>query len=344
MLVLGIETSCDETAAAVVEDAREIRSNVVASQVDLHRKYGGVVPEIACRAHIESILPCVEEALRTASTEWSDLDGIAVTHAPGLVGALLIGLTAAKSLAWAHGLPLIAVDHLHAHAMATFLTPTPPELPTVALVVSGGHTVLAYYPDPLHREILGATTDDAAGEAFDKVAALLHLGYPGGPIIDELAQGGRPDAISFPRTRLGDSLDFSFSGLKTAVLYHCCGQNGAEPLPEYSSQELADIAASFQEAVVDMLVERTLLACDSAGVGTVTVGGGVACNSRLRSRLASAADENGLRLHIPPPELCLDNGAMIAALGHFYLEAGLTSPWEVDAEPQPIRARPAVGE
>jgi len=326
--ILGIETSCDETAAAVVDDGRVVRSNVVASQVDLHRKYGGVVPEIASRAHIERLDGVVQEALEQAGCPGQGLDAIAVTHRPGLVGSLLIGVTAAKTLSWVWGKPLVAVDHVLAHAHSPAIGLDPPPWPAVALIVSGGHTSLYDVSAPGRIERLGATTDDAAGEAFDKVATVLGLSYPGGPEIERLAAGGNPQAVGFPRTMLGrDSLDFSFSGIKTAVLYHVHGQGHTSGgLERWSPQQLSDIAASFQAAVVDVLVAKTLRAVRRAGARTVVLGGGVAANRALRAALEDACRAQGLAFHAAPLEYCMDNGAMIAAFGyHLYRQGAFAS-------------------
>jgi N6-L-threonylcarbamoyladenine synthase len=332
--VLGIETSCDETAAAVVVDGVDVRSNVIASQVDLHSKYGGVVPEIASRAHIERLDGVIREALDQAQCTPADVDAIAVTHGPGLVGSLLIGVTAAKTLSWVWDKPLVAVDHILAHACSAAIEVQPPPWPAVALVVSGGHTSLYRIDDFDAIERLGVTTDDAAGEAFDKVAAILHLSYPGGPEIDRLAGRGNRRAIAFPRTLLGpDSLDFSFSGIKTAVLYHVHGTGrttgGYEKL---SDQDIADIAASFQAAVVDMLVTKTMRAVDRMQAETVVVGGGVAANSALRAQLASACAERRIAFHATPMPFCMDNAAMIAALGYHWFIRGYSAALDIDAQ------------
>ncbi len=338
--ILGIETSCDETSAAVVVDGRQVRSNVVSSQVDLHRRYGGIVPEIASRAHVEAIRPIVEEALGRAGLGFSDLDAVAVTAGPGLIGSLLIGVTAAKTIALALDLPLVGVDHIEAHATSAALATDGPPWPAVALVVSGGHTSLYLVRDFLDLELLGQTVDDAAGEAFDKVAAILGLGFPGGPAIDKLARGGRADAIRFPRGRVdGAPLNFSFSGLKTAVLYHVygagCKYGSAAHL---TPQQLADVAASFQAALVEPLVERTVAAARQARVQTVVVGGGVAANAALRRGLQQICEEAGLRLHLTPLEYCTDNAAMIAALGYHRLQAGQAD--DLTLEPQAGLLRP----
>ncbi len=323
-LVLGIETSCDETSAAVVAKGRRVLSSLVSSQVALHEKYRGVVPEIAARAHVEQLVPLIEQALREAGVGYGELEAVAVTGGPGLVGALLIGVTAARTLAVTRALPLVAVDHVEAHATSAALGADPPPWPAVALVVSGGHTALYLVRGPLDVELLGQTVDDAAGEAFDKVAALLELGYPGGPHIERLARDGRPDAIRFPRTWIGEPhADFSFSGLKTAVLYHVHGVgNKYGSLGHLSPSERADVAASFQAALVDVLVAKTIAAAQRLGVGNVVIGGGVAVNGALRGALAAACAAAGVGLHLTPPQYCTDNAAMIAAQGYHLLRAG----------------------
>jgi len=355
VLILGIETSCDETAAAVVRDGREVLSNVVASQDALHERYGGVVPEIACRAHVAAIVPGVRESLERAGIGLSQIDAVAVTHRPGLIGSLMIGLTAAKTLAWLLDKPLVGVNHLHAHMYAVMLqAPAPedgaqtgpdaprirPEYPLIGLVVSGGHTSIFYSRTETEHRIIGRTTDDAAGEAFDKVAKILGLGYPGGPPVDRLARSGDRNAVRFPRTYLEPgSLDFSFSGIKTAVLYHCWGQNAiglrrasaADLPPPLTEQERADVAASFQEAVVDVIVDKTVDAARRYRVRWVAVGGGVACNSRLRARLVQAASANDVRVAIPPPRLCLDNAAMVGGIAYHKLRRGETAGLSLDA-------------
>ena len=342
MLVLGIDSSCDETAAAVVRDGNECLSSVVASQTELHRRFGGVVPEIACRAHVENYPWAVEEALRRAGLGLDDLDGIAVTNRPGLVSALLVGVSAAKAIALARGLPLVGVDHIVAHIHASFLAPGGgPTFPHVALVVSGGHTSLYLCRSPLDHELIGATLDDAAGEAFDKVARLLDLPYPGGPSIEIAAKDGDPSAFPLPRTSPGrDSLDFSFSGLKTAVLYRAFGQD-VRPGDARKAQpraKVADICASFQAAVVDVLVQKTMLAIERTGVREVVIGGGVAANTLLRDRIVAAADRAGCRAVVPPRALCTDNAAMVAVSGTFRHAAGERDALDVDCFPRPIRA------
>ena len=327
MRVLGMETSCDETAAAVLVDGR-LRANIVASQDDVHAPYGGVVPELASRRHIEVIVPVVGRALADAGVTLSDLDGIAVTCGPGLVGSLLVGCSMGKALAWAHGLPLVGVNHLEGHIYAAFLTDDPPEHPFVALVVSGGHTALYHAPAPLSYRLVGQTRDDAAGEAFDKVAKLLGLGFPGGPIVQRTAERGDPRAIEFPLTHITDGArDFSFSGIKTAVSLHV---KRYRPLGD---AQVANVAASFQAAVVKMLVRRTIRAALHLGVKRVVLTGGVASNGPLRTALAGAAEEHGIHLHIPPPRLCTDNAAMITAAGAARLAAGERASLTLNAQP-----------
>ncbi|RME72614.1 MAG: tRNA (adenosine(37)-N6)-threonylcarbamoyltransferase complex transferase subunit TsaD [Planctomycetota bacterium] len=333
--VLGIETSCDDTAAAVVRGGREVLSSVVASQTELHRRWGGVVPEAACRAHLASILPVVEEALeRAGGLALGDLAAIAVTTRPGLVGALLVGVATARALAQSLGLPLVGVHHLEAHVVACQLASPALEPPFVCMVVSGGHTEIYRYGGLGRMEVLGRTRDDAAGEAFDKAAAMLGLPYPGGPSIAKAAERGDPKAVRFPRALLQPraSLEMSFSGLKTALLYRLKGvgsrREGFGPAADLAPQEVADLAASYQEAIVDVLVEKLRRAARHTGLRDVAVGGGVACNVRLRERLAAMAEQEGLRLHLAPPAWCTDNAAMVAALGWRNLEAGLEVGYE----------------
>jgi N6-L-threonylcarbamoyladenine synthase len=316
-LVLGIETSCDETSVALVTDDRKVLANLVATQFDLHAKYGGVVPEIASRAHIECLDPLVEEALRVAGCTPDNIDAIAVTAGPGLIGCLIVGVTAAKTLAWAWGKPLVGVNHIQAHACSAALALDHDPWPAVALVVSGGHTSLFHVTGYDKVRPLGSTIDDAAGEAFDKVASILQLGFPGGPIVDRRAATGNASAIQFPRTTLKDAeLDFSFSGLKTAVLYHVHGPGKTSGgLEKLTPAGIDDICASFSAAVVDVLVQRTVLAAGQTKSGTIVVGGGVAANSMLRSRLSTECAKHGLALHLTPMKFCTDNAAMIAFLG-----------------------------
>jgi N6-L-threonylcarbamoyladenine synthase len=326
--VLGIETSCDETAAAIVTDGRDVRSSVVASQTKLHQKYGGVVPEIASRAHIENILPVITEAMQQAGVGRDDVDAIAIANQPGLTIALVVGVTAAKTLSFMWDKPLVAINHLHAHLQSAMLGAEQIELPAVALVVSGGHTSLYDCESPLELTLLGSTIDDAAGEAFDKVATILGLPYPGGPSIEKTARNGNPKAIHFPRSMLGrDSLDFSFSGIKTAVLYHCRGQDmkGADRVDQMSEQEIADIAASFQAAVIDVLIRKTKRAADRIGARTVLLGGGVAANGTLREALEKMCQRRKppLRLLVAPRQYCTDNAVMVASLAYHKIRAGL---------------------
>ncbi len=322
--ILGIETSCDETSVAIVDDGRRVRCNLTATQFDLHAKYGGVVPEIASRAHIERLDALVAEAMGQAGCMPADVDGIAVTSGPGLIGSLLVGVTAAKTLAWSWEKPLLGVDHIHAHATSAAIDLAEEPWPAAALVVSGGHTSLLLVRDYDDISLLGSTIDDAAGEAFDKVASILGLGFPGGPIVDQRARRGNPQAVSFPRTMLsGDSLDFSFSGLKTAVLYYVHGPGKtAGGLEGLSEGRIDDICASFSAAVTGVLIEKTLAAAGRSGVRTIVVGGGVAANSMLRARLASRCQASGLALHLTPMAYCTDNAAMIASLGHHLLRRG----------------------
>jgi len=337
-LLLAIESSCDETAAAVVRSDLTVLSNVVASQAKLHERFGGVVPEIASRAHVERILPVIDEAINKAGVTLRDLTAIAVVSEPGLVGSLLVGLTAAKTLAWTLDLPLVAVNHVEAHIYACQLACGKNIYPTVGLVVSGGHTNLYDCCSSIDSRLIGATIDDAAGEAFDKVAAILGLSYPGGPSIERAAITGNPAAIKFPRSFIKDDrLDFSFSGLKTAVLYETNGTPGArEQPPPLDELRRADIAASFQEAVVDVLVEKTRQAAMKLGYQTICVGGGVAANSRLRERLKELASETGVAIHLSPREYCTDNAAM-AAIGWELYRAGRTVPLDHDVTPGLIR-------
>ena len=328
MRVLGIETSCDETAVAVVEDLK-VLSNLLASQHEIHGRFGGIVPELASRAHLERLNPLVDAALTEAGTEWGDIEAVAVTRGPGLVGALLVGLASAKGLSLALGVPLIGVNHLEGHIYANFLEHGPPDPPYVVLLVSGGHTMLVHMPEEHRYEILGQTLDDAAGEAFDKIARFMGLGYPGGPELDRLARDGDPDAIRFPRAMASSGdFDFSLSGLKTAVIRHVKAEQEAGREPP-----IEDLAASFQEAVVDVQVQKTLAAAESTGVNRILLGGGVVANSRLRERISAEAEERGLSVTYPSMELCTDNAAMIAAAGQARLALGETSSYEIAADP-----------
>lgn len=339
-LVLGIESSCDETAAAVVRGGREILSSIVDSQVEEHAKFGGVVPEIAGRSHLRAILPVIDRALREARCDLDDIGAIAVTTKPGLIGSLLVGLSAAKAISFARNIPLVAVDHIEAHVYAATMESPHSPYPCAALVVSGGHTALYHAHSPLRIERLATTLDDAAGEAFDKVAAMLGLAYPGGPSVSKLALEGDPRRIAFPRYRPrlapGEIPPrfpaFSFSGLKTAVLYHVRGQNASSPTPAPEAiLDRAHVAASFQEAVVDALVEPTLRAARELDLTTVLIGGGVACNRRLRDKMKSAADAAGIACVFPSPAYCTDNAAMIAGLGFHRWRAGLIESLALDA-------------
>jgi N6-L-threonylcarbamoyladenine synthase len=335
--ILGIETSCDETAVAVVEDGRVVKSSIIASQTKIHEKYGGVVPEIASRAHIENIYPVVAEAMAQANVTKDDVAAIAVANQPGLTIALVVGVTAAKTLSFMWGKPLIAINHLYAHLQSAMLSEDELQLPAVALIVSGGHTCLYDCQSPLELKLLGSTIDDAAGEAFDKVAMILKLPYPGGPSIEEAAEKGNPDAIKFPRTMLGSaSLDFSFSGIKTAVLYYCRGQDmkGENKVDSMSQKQIADIAASFQAAVIDVLVEKTQRAIDKIGAKTVLLGGGVAANNELRKRLKEMCEMDAppKKLLIAPKPYCTDNAVMVASLGYHKFKAGLFADLTVEPE------------
>jgi N6-L-threonylcarbamoyladenine synthase len=326
--VLGIETSCDETAAAVVANGKAVKSSIVASQARLHEKYGGVVPEIASRAHIEKIYPVIKEAMEQANVTKDDIGAVAVANQPGLTIALVVGVTAAKTLSFAWGKPLIAIDHLHAHMQSAIMSEENVELPAAALIVSGGHTSLYDYHSPLEPKLLGSTIDDAAGEAFDKVATILRLPYPGGPGIEKAAADGNPNAIKFPRSMLGrDSLDFSFSGLKTAVLYYCRGQDmkGEDKVDSMSRQEITDIAASFQAAVIDVLIRKTERAAKKIRAKTILLGGGVAANTSLRTALQNMCGSHvpPLKLLVAPKQYCTDNAVMVASLAYYKFRAGL---------------------
>jgi len=323
MVVLAIESSCDETAAAVIVGGEKTLSSVVSSQIQVHRKYGGVVPELASRKHIEAIIPVINEALGKAGITLEHVEGIAVTNGPGLIGSLLVGLSVAKAIAYARNLPFVGVNHVEGHLSAIFLENPRLQFPFIGLVVSGGHTCL-YRVDHLGSyKWLGGTRDDAAGEAFDKVAKLLNLGYPGGPVIDEVARNGDPQAISFPRAFISkDSFDFSFSGIKTSVLHY---------VREHPQDRVEDIAASFQEAVVDVLVSKAVQAARSLDLPRIVLSGGVASNTRLRTRFQEIAEKEGLDMNVPSPILCTDNAAMIGVIGHYYLERGRRSPLTLNA-------------
>jgi N6-L-threonylcarbamoyladenine synthase len=327
--VLGIETSCDETAVAVVEDGRTILANLLSSQAHLHERFGGVVPEVASRAHLENVNPLLTMALAEAGIWFGEIDAVAVTVGPGLVGALLVGLAAAKAVAVALDVPFIGVNHLEGHIYANVIERGPVEEPYVSFLVSGGHTMLVYVPEPHVYELLGQTLDDAAGEAFDKIARFLGLGFPGGPLLDALARSGDRDAIRFPRALAEKgSFDFSLSGLKTAVIRHVRSERAAGRDPR-----LEDVAASFQEAVVEVQVDKTIAAAQEKGVRTILLGGGVVANTRLRELMEQRAVDAGFELYIPPPELCTDNAAMIASAGYYRLIRGERTDLEVGASP-----------
>jgi len=336
MIILGIETSCDETSASVVEDGIKVHSNIVASQQELHSRFGGVVPEVACRAHTDTIITVIDKAVTEANIKLSDIDAISVANTPGLIGALLIGLTTAKTLSWLLGIPLITINHLHAHIYASKIVHEDIDYPAISLVVSGGHTSLFLTQSETRHTQVGGTIDDAAGEAFDKVGKILGLGYPAGPEIDTISKKGNGKAILFPRSYLKkDSLDFSFSGVKTAVLYHCLGQDSKNTgeMPELKDREIADLAASFQEAVVDVLVNKTIFAATKFSARSIILGGGVACNSRLRQRLADAAKQRDIPLYYPSKKLCMDNAAMVAGLAYHKYDEEAFSGLEVEAMP-----------
>ncbi len=348
-VILAVESSCDETACALVVDGRRVLANAVASQVDLHRRFGGVVPEVASRAHIEAVNAVLADALDAAGLGPERIDAVAVTAQPGLIGSLLVGVMAAKTLAWVWEKPLVAVNHVHAHAYGAALDAEPIEYPAVALVASGGHTALYYCESPTDVVTLGQTIDDAAGEAFDKVASILGMGYPGGPVIDRTAGQGRPGVVSLPRTLLkGQSLDFSFSGLKTAVLYHVNGVPNANLSDEaiaakgpgygkgtdgLSESEIADVAASFQGAVADVLGVKIRRAVAARPVRSVVLGGGVAANTAVRARAAVEADRLGCTLRLPEMKYCTDNAAMIAGLAYHQLQAGDVADLSLEATP-----------
>lgn len=326
--ILGIESSCDETAAAVVKNGRIVLSDVIASQIDIHRKFGGVVPEIASRKHIEKVMPVIDEALSRAGVELADIDAIAVTYGPGLVGALLVGLSAAKALTFALDKPLIGVNHLEGHVFANFIADDELEPPFLALVVSGGHTALMRVADYNSFELLGQTKDDAAGEAFDKIARFMGLQYPGGPEIEKLARGGNPAAVDFPRALLDQGYDFSFSGLKSAVINYLHKEKQA-------GREISrdDVAASFQEAIVDVLVKKSIQALEATGLKKIVLAGGVSANKTLQEELARAASAVGVSLVYPKQVLCTDNAVMIACRGYYKFINKEISGLDLNADP-----------
>ena len=326
--ILGIESSCDETAASVVKNGREVLSNIISSQIVIHRKFGGVVPEIASRKHIENIMPVIDEALSKADVTMEQIDAVAVTYGPGLVGALLVGLSAAKALAWATNKPLIGVNHLEGHVFANFLADADLKPPFMALVVSGGHTALLKVTGYNTFEMLGQTRDDAAGEAFDKIARVMGLPYPGGPEIERLALDGNPDAITFPVAHLDKSYEFSFSGLKSAVINYLHNN-------EQAGKEInrADVAASFQKAVVNALVREAVVAMKETGYKKIVLAGGVSANKTLQNTLAEAMQKIGAELVHPTPILCTDNAVMIACRGYFMYQAGMRSTLDLNAVP-----------
>ncbi|MEN6372370.1 MAG: tRNA (adenosine(37)-N6)-threonylcarbamoyltransferase complex transferase subunit TsaD [Armatimonadota bacterium] len=323
MKILGIETSCDETSAAIIEDGRTVLSNVVSSQIDLFQRFGGVVPEVASRRHVELINPVVQQALDEAKMGFSDLEAVAIINRPGLIPALIVGVSAAKAIAWAANLPLVGVHHLEAHIYANFLVNPDIEFPVVCLIVSGGHSDIVYMSGHGQYEMLARTRDDAAGEAFDKSARAMGLGYPGGPLIDKLSEEGNPKAVRFPRARVGDSLDFSFSGLKTAVIRYLQKQE--------EGVTLQDVAASFQQAVIDVLVKNTFEAAKQKNVKRVLVAGGVAANKGLQKQMKERGEELGILVSAPLPKLCTDNAAMAATAGYYRYMMGERSGLDLDS-------------
>jgi N6-L-threonylcarbamoyladenine synthase len=327
-LILGIETSCDETGVAILQGSNKVLANVISSSADLHSKYGGVVPEVASRAHVQAINPAIAEALRKADASLWDMSAVAVTIGPGLIGSLVVGVAAAKSLASVLEVPLLGINHLEAHIYANFLEHPDFAPPAVGLIVSGGHTLLVHMPAHGLYEVLGETLDDAAGEAFDKVARYLGIGFPGGPAIDQMALGGNRRAIKFPRAMMRRGYDFSFSGLKTAVRDYIRKQEDAG-----AAINLADVCASFQEAVVEVQVSKAIKAAQEYGVSNVFVSGGVAANSRLRELMGVMCEESELRLFYPSPVYCTDNAAMVACCGHFRFQRGIRTDLNIDPDP-----------
>ena len=330
IIILGIETSCDETSASVVKNGREILSNVISSQISIHRKFGGVVPEIASRKHVELIIPVIDQAVKEAGIGFINrLDAIGVTYGPGLAGALLVGLSSAKALAVALGKPLVGVHHIAGHIAANYLEYKELEPPFICLVVSGGHSHIVFVGDYNKFKVIGKTRDDAAGEAFDKVARALGLGYPGGPLIDKIAKQGDPKSISFPRVHFKDgSLDFSFSGLKTAVVNYINTKN-----QKGDNRCVEDVAASFQQAVVDVLVNNTIMAADENDIKKIALAGGVASNSSLRKEMKEMANRRGMEVYYPRPVLCTDNAAMIGCAAYYKYIEGIISDFSLNAVP-----------
>lgn len=327
--ILAIETSCDETAAAVVENGRKALSNVISSQIEIHRLYGGVVPEIASRNHMEKINQVISQALEEANVTLDDIDAVGVTYGPGLVGALLVGVAEAKAISYAAGIPLVGVHHIEGHVSANYIENPDLEPPFLCLIVSGGHTHLVIVKDYGSFEILGRTRDDAAGEAFDKVARAIGLGYPGGPKVDALSKEGNPDAIPFPKAKLEDApYDFSFSGVKSAVLNYI-----NKVKMTHGEVNRADLAASFQKSVVDTLVEKAMLAAEDHHMGRLAIAGGVAANSTLRAAMKSACEQRGIRFYYPSPVYCTDNGAMIAVAAYYEYKKGVRHGWDLNAVP-----------
>jgi N6-L-threonylcarbamoyladenine synthase len=328
MLILGIETSCDETSASVVKDGKTIVSNIITSQDEIHAPFGGIVPELASRKQLESIGWVATEAITKAKIKLSQIDAIAVTYGSGLAGSLLIGVEFAKALSYSLSVPLVGVNHIEAHLYANFLEGCKINFPYIGLIISGGHTSLFYVEDFLMYSFLGQTRDDACGEAFDKGAQILKLGYPGGPIIDKISKTGNPAAIKFPRAKLENPFDFSFSGLKTSLLRY------VEKKGEITKEELPDIAASFQEAIADSLVKKTILAAEYKKTDTIVVGGGVAANSRIRLKMQQEANTKNLKVYFPNQlKLCTDNAAMVAGLGYWMFKKGIVSSLTLDAKP-----------
>jgi len=338
MLLLSIESSCDETSVAILEDGYKLRSNIVTSQIEIHKRFGGVVPELASRHHLETIIPITEEALKEAKINLGDIEAIAVTCGPGLLGSLLVGISVAKAIASVRGIPFVGVNHLEGHLLSILLENPDIKFPYISLVVSGGHTNLYFVKKIGEYELLGRSVDDAAGEAFDKVAKMLGLGYPGGPIIDELSIKGDGEAISFPKANMPDKpFNFSFSGLKTAVLSYLKKNSLYDEVvkrakvKKISSKHLSDIAASFQKAVVDVLANKTVQAAEKMKCSTISIAGGVACNRGLRAELKRRADEMGLKVHFPSPEFCIDNAAMIGIAGYYKILRGERDKFDLNA-------------